>query len=145
MYNLLPFKKTSGIILPLWAVYDQVNYGIGDLRGAYAFIDFLEQSGMCVWEIPMGVDDFCPYVAPTQSTYALDESIINIEAIPGISYDSIKEKLESGKNIKNDTAIHYEKIRSFKHDILRATFGYFIDNDYGKQTQTIIEFNEFVK
>ena len=117
-------KRRAGILMPISALPS--SYGIGDLgAGAYAFLDWLEKSGMKIWQVlpllPTGFGD-----SPYQSfaSNALNYYFIDFESL---EKDGLLEKSDYADIVfsTDETRVDYGRQFQHKIPILRKAFARF--------------------
>lgn len=115
-------------------------YGIGDLgEGAYAFIDFLEKSGLNLWQVlPLGHTGFGDSPYQPFSSFAGQPLIISVDELrkAGLLSDEDFFEMPQWDNQK----IEYGKVIEFKTGLLKKAFerfesaeiadGYLLDEEF---------------
>lgn len=149
MYNLLPFIHIAGISCPLASLRYRDDWGIGDIRGGYLFVDFLARSELSVWKmLPINElveqNNFSPY--DPLSAFALDLLYVDITRLVDYPYthichDFIKEK----KGLYTSTHIYYKEVLFVKKRILQKAFKHFIDEAYTKNHIRTQSFDTFMQ
>lgn len=105
--------------------------GIGDLGPeAYAFADFLERSGMGLWQVlplsPPGMGN-SPYSAI--SAFAGNPLLVSLERLAGHGWLE-KDKLK--KQPAFDSRVHFEEVKAFKMPLLQRAAQNFLDRGNGQ-------------
>ena len=102
-------------------------YGIGDLgKGAYAFVDFLERSGMTAWQVlPLGHTGFGDSPYQPFSSFAGQPYIISPDHLKELHllYDSDMQ----GMPVWNPENIDYGDAIAFKTNLLHTAYERFCD------------------
>ncbi|GAU76788.1 4-alpha-glucanotransferase [Fusibacter sp. 3D3] len=114
-------KRSSGILLHISSLPG--DYGIGDFgKGAYDFIDFLEHSGQCYWQIlPIGITGYGDSPYQSFSAYAGNPYFIDLNELIQLGYLDRKqvEKADLG-NHKHK--IDYKKLYDYKMPLLKEAY-----------------------
>ncbi len=148
MLNLLPFVKSSGIYCSLTALRYEEDFGIGDIRGGYKFIDFLAKAGFGVWKMqPLqqmdGAKESIPYYP--LSSFAIDEIYADILSLEDIDYASRQAFLDNHRSILHgNKSVQYSQIRQLKQKILQEAFMLFYENQYHKDSERKLTFDNFI-
>ncbi len=128
--------RQTGVLQPVSSFPSE--YGIGDFgSSAYEFIDFLNNSGVKVWQIlplnPLGYGNspYQPY-----SSYALEELFISVERLK--YYKLIDDDQQFG-TIEHSSTVDYDKARALKIKYYKVAYESFKINI----SNYIDEFNEF--
>lgn len=106
------------------------HYGIGDLGwGAYAFVDFLERSGLTLWQVlPLGHTGFgdSPYFP--FSSFAGQPYIIGIDELKhaGLIWDEDLYGMPQWDSCRVD----YGRVIAFKTGLLKGAYNRFLDSNY---------------
>jgi len=104
------FKKRAGVLVPLFSVYSDKSFGIGDLSDLKLVVDWAKStSNSIVQLLPMNEVGslFCPYDA--LSSFALEPAYISLR-----DFSALKEKKfnsASQDNLYVDYAVKEEKLR----------------------------------
>ena len=122
MYNVIPFIKALGITSSLYAITYEEDFGIGDMKGAYRFIDFLERSNCTVWKLP-SMHEMSPKGDALISAFAFDMLVIDIKDIPDFDNDRYAAFL-SGKrrSLHEKNVVDFDAVRAFKSEVLPIAF-----------------------
>lgn len=135
MHKLLE-KKHTGILLPLFSMYEKDDFGCGDISGLSNFIDFIKDFNIDVIQIlpinemPPGTS--CPYTA--LSAFAIDPVYVSVKEIENLSPQILK-KIKSKefknriKSIKQKKYIDYDEIKKIKYEILWEQYEYLLKED----------------
>ena len=103
------------------------DYGIGDLgKGAYAFVDFLEKSGLNLWQVlPLGHTGFGDSPYQPFSSFAGQPLIIGIDQLRemGLLWDEDFREMPQWDPQK----VEYGKVIEFKTGLLKKAFERFRD------------------
>lgn len=94
-YSFEPLKKRqAGVLLHISSLAN--DYAIGNFgTGAYRFIDFLEASGLSVWQVcPLGPTGYGDSPYQCFSSFALNPYFIDLEALVSLSYLEEKDLLD---------------------------------------------------
>ncbi len=103
------FRKRAGVLLPLFSVYSQNSFGIGDLGDLKLVVDWAKETGNSIIQLlPMNEMGglFCPYDAV--SSFALEPAYICLQDFPQIAGNKCKACADPGFV---DYAIKEEKIK----------------------------------
>lgn len=149
MYSILPFIKSAGISCPISALRYDDDFGIGDMKGAYRFIDYLEKTGFSVWKL-LPIHDVLEGEGgnPFQlmSAFALNPLYIDVMNIPDIDMTSVDMAiLDEGRGLSGETSVDFKQVQSFKNKVFAIAFDHFYENDYTKGTQRSKDFTSFVQ
>ena len=100
------------------------NYGIGNFgNDAYAFVDFLKNSGQSLWQIlPLGITSFGDSPYQSQSSFAGNPYFIDPEQLYKDGLVT-RDMLESQKN--NADFVDYGKLYRERYPFLRKAFSSF--------------------
>jgi len=139
MHKLLN-KKHTGILLPLFSMSSDSDFGCGDTSSLIEWIDFAKEIGFDIIQIlpinEMPPETNCPYTSLT--AFAIDPIYISIKDIENISKE-ILTKIKSKdfkkiiKSIKQKSYIDYAEIRKIKYNLLWHQYNYFINNFKGSK------------
>lgn len=126
-----PFKRSSGVLLPVFSLPS--NYGIGTIgKAAYDFIDFLHSAKQAYWQIlPVGSTGFGDSPYQSFSTYAGNPYFIDLDLLIKdglISKDDV-DRFDWGNDPEK---IDYGKIYSAKFAILEMAYKNGIEKDREK-------------
>ncbi|MBF4692902.1 4-alpha-glucanotransferase [Fusibacter ferrireducens] len=114
-------KRSSGILLHISSLPGE--YGIGDFgKGAYDFIDFLEDSGQHYWQIlPIGITGYGDSPYQSFSAYAGNPYFIDLNELIQLGYLDGKHvaKVDLGKHKHK---IDYEKLYNRKMPLLKEAY-----------------------
>lgn len=121
-----PIEKYAGILVHPTSFPSP--YGIGDLGGgAYHFIDFLEKSGLNLWQVlPLGHTGFGDSPYQPFSSFAGQPLIISIDFLKRVKllYDSDFTDMP----VWNPVQVDYGTLISFKTGLLHLAYERFIDD-----------------
>lgn len=140
-----PIEKYAGILAHPTSFPGP--YGIGDLGdGAYRFIDFLEKSGLNLWQVlPLGHTGFGDSPYQPFSSFAGQPLIVSIDFLKRVNllYDSDFQDMPQWNPVKVD----YGTLIGFKTGLLHLAYERFIDEkvpDQISQSETLMqEYNDF--
>ena len=106
-------KRSSGILLHISSLPGE--YGIGDFgKGAYEFIDFLEDSGQHYWQIlPIGITGYGDSPYQSFSAYAGNPYFIDLDELIQLGYLD-KKRIAKSDLGKHKHKVDYEKLYSQK-------------------------------
>ena len=114
-------KRSSGVLLHLSSLPG--DYGIGDLgKGAYRFLDFLEDAGQKNWQIlPIGITGYGDSPYQSFSAFAGNPYFIDLNELIDMGYldKKVVDKADLGKNKHK---IDYEKLYFNKMPLLRLAY-----------------------
>jgi len=149
MHKLLK-RKHTGILLPLFSLSSEYDFGCGDTSSLYEWIDFAKEIGFDTIQIlpinEMPPETNCPYTS--LSAFAVDPIYISIKDIENLS-PQISKKIKSIefkstiKKIKNKDFIPYSDIRKIKYDLLWEQYIYFTKNF--KNSNEYKDFKEYIE
>lgn len=129
-----PIEKYAGILAHPTSFPSP--YGIGDLgKGAYHFIDFLERSGLNLWQVlPLGHTGFGDSPYQPFSAFAGQPLIISIDHLKelGLLCDPDFYDMPSW----NPTVIDYGTLIEFKTSLLKKAYERFTDPQYPDKLST---------
>ena len=125
------------------------SYGIGDLGpGAYAFIDFLEKSGLNLWQVlPLGHTGFGDSPYQPFSSFAGQPLIISVDDLrqAGLLWDEDFYEMPQWDPCK----IEYGKAIEFKTGLLKKAYERYQDPDihdaYSTSEEFAAEYDAFCK
>ncbi len=134
MHKLLK-NKHFGILIPLFTMYSDDDFGCGDSGSLNEWIDFASEIGFDVIQIlpinEMPPHTNCPYTSLT--AFAIDPVYISIKDIEELSPE-IKNEIKSKdfkekiKVLKKKDYIDYDEIKRIKYEILWRQYNYFVKN-----------------
>ncbi len=139
--TLIPLKsrKTSGLLIPAFAIRRSGDLGIGDTKAVKEAISFCAKIRMGLLELlPINEtsNDNSPY-SPI-SSFALDPALLTIEpgsisGVPGLTLESMLDVLKQNdlKNISGDN-INYKAVKSLKHELMAVAFKNFTETELNK-------------
>lgn len=113
--------RTSGVLLPIFSLPGK--YGIGCFsKEAYAFIDFLKESGQRIWQIlPLGPTSYGDSPYQSFSTFAGNPYFIDLEDLISQGLLTIEECEEA--DFGSDPAqIDYEKLYQGRFELLHLAY-----------------------
>lgn len=132
-------QKYSGILLHPTSLPSP--YGIGDLGdGAYSFIDFLFKSKQTLWQIlPLNPPGYGESPYQSYSAFAGNPLLISLDKL-------MEEGILSKDEIYNippfnQSKVDFNKVQSFKLNVLKKAFKNFITNNLFKSNE-YINFNK---
>ena len=115
-------------------------YGIGDMgKGAYEFVDFLERSGLTLWQVlPLGHTGFGDSPYQPFSSFAGQPLIIAIDELreAGLLWDEDFYEMPQW----DPCHIEYGKVIEFKTGLLKKAYDRFLDKDLQDAYSTSEEF-----
>ncbi|MCX7905589.1 MAG: 4-alpha-glucanotransferase, partial [Elusimicrobiales bacterium] len=131
MHRLLETKKT-GILLPLFSMYSEDDFGCGDIFSILRWLDFFKELNIDIIQI-LPINELpphtnCPYTSLT--AFAIDPIYLSIRNLDNIS-NEIKRKINSKefkneiKAIKKSNFINYDKIKEIKYLLLWEQYNFF--------------------
>ena len=114
-------KRSSGVLLHLSSLPG--DYGIGDLgKGAYRFLDFLEDAGQKNWQIlPIGITGYGDSPYQSFSAFAGNPYFIDLNELIDMGYLD-KKAVDKADLGKNKHKIDYEKLYFNKMPLLRLAY-----------------------
>lgn len=117
-------KRRAGVVIPLFSIYSDKSYGIGDFYDLKQIIKWCNQTGLSIVQIlPLNDvgSDFSPY--NSVSSFALDPMYISLKDLKGVNYELFKSKLkELKKKFKNGNLFLDYEIKNEKIKLLRDIF-----------------------
>jgi len=114
-------KRSSGILLHISSLPGE--YGIGDLgKGAYNFLDFLEESGQKSWQIlPIGITGYGDSPYQSFSAFAGNPYFIDLNELIDMGY--LDKKIVSKADLgKSKHKVDYEKLYYNKMPLLKLAY-----------------------
>lgn len=140
-----PIEKYAGILVHPTSFPSP--YGIGDLGdGAYHFIDFLEKSGLNLWQVlPLGHTGFGDSPYQPFSSFAGQPLIISIDFLKRVKllYDSDFTDMP----VWNPVQVDYGTLISFKTGLLHLAYERFIDDsvsdDFTRDPELMNAYQDF--
>jgi len=87
-------KRRSGVLVPLFSVYSEKSFGIGDFEDLKLLIDWCNSTGNSILQLlPMNEvgPTFCPY--DSISSFALEPMYISLNVLKGAKIKPVKEKI----------------------------------------------------
>ena len=141
--------KRAGLLTPVFALRREGDLGIGDTDAVKGAIDFCADLGFSVLQmLPINETggDHSPY--NTISSISLEPSYITMrpEIVPGLSVD-ILNQLASEDISKNlaQGSVNYPAVKNLKHELLKAAFEEFEENELLHETALAVEFQLFIR
>lgn len=138
--NSMEYNRYAGILVHPTSFPG--DYGIGDLgSGAYKFVDFLEKSGLTLWQVlPLGHTGFGDSPYQPFSSFAGQPLIIAIDPLreAGLLYDEDFCDMPQW----NPQKVEYGKVIEFKTGLLKKAFERYCDSDIEDKFSTDEEFVE---
>lgn len=115
------FKRSNGILLHISSLPGE--YGIGDFgKGAYAFVDFLEKSGVNHWQIlPLGITGYGDSPYQSFSAFAGNPYFIDFDDLINLGFLRREEIAQANLN-KNPGSIDYLHLYEVKLELLRKAY-----------------------
>lgn len=114
-------KRSSGVLLHISSLPG--DYGIGDFgKGAYAFLDFLEEAGQKYWQIlPIGITGYGDSPYQSFSAFAGNPYFIDLHELIDSGFLDKKhaDKADLGKK---KHVVDYEKLYLHKMPLLREAY-----------------------
>ena len=142
-------KKLAGLLIPVFALRHENDFGVGDTKSMRDAIDFCSDNKIGVLQIlPINETggDNSPYNAI--SSVALDPIYVELapQAVPGLSNEIIAN-LAHPELLKalRQGAVDYLQVKSLKVKILRAAFDSFEQSDLVTGSVRANELAEFEK
>ncbi len=149
MHEILKTKHT-GVLLPLFSIYSDDDWGCGDIYSVEKWIPFLEEIGFDILqllplnELPPNTN--CPYTSLT--AFATDPVYISIQKIRHLSKD-IKKKIRSQefkeriKSLKKLEYINYDEIKKIKYEILWEQYNYVVKDIFKSEPSFKDDFQRY--
>ena len=111
-------------------------YGIGDLgKGAYDFIDFMEKSGMKLWQVlPLGHTGFGDSPYQPFSSFAGQPLIISLDHLKDLGLLTEDDFIDMPK--WNPEDICFGDVIQLKTDLFKKAYARFIDKDFKDEFST---------
>jgi 4-alpha-glucanotransferase len=143
------YPRLAGMLLPVFALRHENDFGIGDTEAVCAAISFCAEQKMGLLQVlPINEtgDDNSPYNAV--SSVALDPVYLTLapEQVPGLQQetldkmfpDTVRQELQSGP-------VQYRRVKQLKLEILSHAYVEFEAVDLETGTDTAYEFQAFVE
>lgn len=132
MHKILKNKNT-GILLPLFSMYRENDFGCGDISSLKNWLWFFKELNLNIVQI-LPINELppktnCPYTSIT--AFAVDPIYLDISLIENLSPE-IKKLIKSKdfkeriKNLKELDYIDYDEIKKIKYEILWKQYNFFI-------------------
>ncbi len=153
--DLPPFfsRKVSGILLPLFSVKTNKNFGVGEILDLIPLIDWMTENHLHVLQIlpicetsPM---ETCPYLA--LSGIALDPIYLSVTEWPDFKKSPIAQEdfvsPESQADLRGwreSDKVCYEAIRRYKTRLMTLAFQHFIKEEWEQQTRRARSLQTFI-
>ncbi|WP_424243999.1 4-alpha-glucanotransferase [Elusimicrobium posterum] len=143
-------RKTAGILMPLYAMRSESDWGVGDFAALEDWVSYFASIGTGVVQIlpinEMAPGQACPYNA--LSAFAIDPVYISIKDVPEINasekaQDFIKRAEHLYTFWRSADKVYYVMIRDAKQKVLLNAFEYFVDNELAKNTERAQKFNTY--
>ncbi len=129
--------RLSGILLPLFSLRSDTDFGIGDFGCAPGWFRWMEAARQRLWMVlpllPTAPNDSSPYA--TRSAFGLNPLFIDISALPefveagglGALTPAEREQLEQARAAKR---IRYDQVLPLKRAVLRRAFERFHEQQW---------------
>lgn len=127
-WEKLGIKRRAGVVVPLFSVYSDKSYGIGDFYDLRQILKWCNQTGISILQLlPLNDtgSDFSPY--NSVSSFALDPMYVSLKELKGVNIEPFKSRFRDlKKKFKNgnhflDYGIKAEKIKLLK-EIFSASY-----------------------
>ncbi|ACC97943.1 4-Alpha-glucanotransferase [Elusimicrobium minutum Pei191] len=144
-------KRSVGIVMPLFAMRSVADWGVGDFASMKNWINYLASTKTSVLQIlpinEMAPQHSCPYNAMT--SFAIDPVYICVEEVQDIinspEAQSFIKTIRPVVDIwQKSERVHYVTIRDAKLKALWNGFGYFLTNEWLKDSDRAKEFKTFL-
>ena len=126
MNSIDPLKKYAGLLIPVFTLRRQGDWGIGDTQAVLETLDFCKKFGFKVLQLlPINETgaDHSPYNAI--SSVALDPVYISLEpqSVPGLTIED-REKILDSEDMEslNAGSVQYNRVKSLKQSVLNEAF-----------------------
>ncbi|MFO7965864.1 MAG: 4-alpha-glucanotransferase [Desulfobacterales bacterium] len=117
--------RSSGILLPVFSLPS--DFGIGDMGpGAYAFVDFLKETGQRVWQmLPLNPTSPAHGHSPyhSASAYALNPLLISPEIM--VDDGLLEKKLIANPPLFRTDRVVYSRVLKYKEKLFKSAFAAF--------------------
>lgn len=131
LHKILETKNT-GILLPLFSMYSDDDFGCGDISSLEDWISFFKELNTNIIQI-LPINELpphtnCPYTSIT--AFAIDPIYLSIKKIEHLS-PNIKKRINSSefkktiRNLKKLDFIDYDEIKKIKYSILWEQYNFF--------------------
>jgi len=140
-------NKLAGILVPVFALRHDHDFGIGDTKAMRDAIEFCEENNVGVLQIlPINETggDNSPYNAI--SSVALDPAYLELapNAVPGLSQELIEQCIDASELEKlRQDAVAYRQVKQLKVKVLRKAFEIFEKNEILKSTDAAAQLSQF--
>lgn len=124
-----PSKKLAGLLVPVFALREENDLGVGDTNAVKKAIDFCSKHQIGVLQtLPINETggDHSPYSAI--SSVALDPTLLTVspKAIPWLTDKDVKELVTDDlKATLSEGPVKYDQVKKLKHQLLKAAFTQF--------------------
>ncbi len=117
-------KKYAGVLVPVFALKSQNDFGIGDTQSLIECIDFCAQNDLSIVQL-LPINETGPDNSPYNaiSSQALEPAYIHMtpDAVPGLTLDILKELKVDHLNSCPDS-VNYDVVKKVKVDILANAY-----------------------
>ncbi|HEC68940.1 MAG TPA: hypothetical protein ENI31_01440, partial [Candidatus Omnitrophica bacterium] len=149
--------RTAGVAMPIFSLRTKGDFGIGDIKAAYLFIEWLAKMGQSIWlHLPIQQTDvlFNKHPSPFNpiSAFAKEPLYICVEEIIDVKNSEEAQNLIKGYEERRALAelrlqkrVNYKEVRDIKYSIFRAGFKRFIEEEFDRGTERDLAFKEFLK
>lgn len=143
-------RRLSGILLPLFSLRREGDFGIGDFGSAVGFLAWMKAAKQRLWMVlpllPTAPNDPSPY--STQSAFGLNPLLIDVTQIPefeelGGSKCLSKESQEHLALVQDSPRIRYDWVLPLKGEALRKAFERFESVHFSKRTSRARELETY--
>ncbi|MGC8866883.1 MAG: 4-alpha-glucanotransferase [Elusimicrobiales bacterium] len=149
MHKLLK-KKHTGVLLPLFSIYSDDDWGCGDVSSLEEWIDFFNEVGFDIIQIlplnELPPNTNCPYTSLT--AFATDPIYLSIKKIKHLS-PAIERKIKTSefkqriKIIKNLDYIDYSEIKKLKYEVLWEEYNYLVKEIFHCEPSVKYDFEKY--
>ncbi len=150
MNSIDPLKKCAGLLIPVFTLRRQGDWGIGDTEAVLETLAFCKNFGFKVLQLlPINETgaDHSPYNAI--SSVALDPVYITLDPkkVPGLTKEDREKILDSeDRESLNAGSVQYNRVKSLKQSVLNESFERFLQKskskgfvEFQKQERTWLE------
>ena len=148
---MMSAERRAGLMLPLFSLRSQTDWGIGEIGGLGLMARWLESAGQRVIQLlpinELPAHETSPYSA--LSGMAIDPVFISLAELPDFETIGGERELEpQWADIlaaqRASSRVDYRQVRALKDSALRRAFACFEEMDSRRGTARAAEFDEFV-
>src|SRR3569832_2000641 len=147
-------RKICGIMVPLFSIRTEANFGTGEILDLIPFIDWMAEHHLHLLQmLPLyetAPQETSPYQA--LSGFALDPVFLSLHDWDDFKTSGPAQEIVASPSVKRDLEewrasrdVRFEPIRALKYRLQKLAFEEFKKNDWEKKTARARSFQAFMK